>query len=935
LVTGSLFALVFAGLAPITALGSLADSRFGAKRLRKREGARFSADVEVTRAKILEHIARTRADLIDRVPSATRIRAQQGADPRRWHTDGTGPILVALGSGDVDSNSELARPIVATSADSDSISRALDELNRLASVMPSGPVVADARHGVGIVGPPVLARAVARGLALQVAWALSPTECWCRCSASNNDNNSYHTNDDDADDSNGDGDHYANDERTSWFSTLPHRWQPEGHAEGFSFEFGRSGESDPVVTIAVARSETELPRDCAIVIAVSAGASSRIVHHPDRDQCRDLRVEPVSSAQAGLWALAASKQAALEGSVATALGLPDSVPLTDLLRSSVSPSGRLSCEFAVGHRGPLTIDLVEHGPHAVIGGTTGSGKSELLIAWVLSMASGNSPDAVNFLLIDFKGGSAFAGLAELPHTVGVITDLDAIEAARALASLRAELRFREATLVRLGARSIEETATLPRLVIIVDEFAAMLAEYPDLHSLFSDISARGRSLGVHLILCTQRPAGAVRDAVLANADLRISLRVNNRADSSAVVGTDEAAGIPASARGRGVVAFAGHHPRLAQFAMASDADVAAVVQRWSDVSPPRRPWCDPLPTTLALADIPDDPTGMSFGLLDLPHEQRHALATWRLERDGHLLVLGAPGSGKSTVLNTLASRSRFVVVGVPPTIDGAWDCVVDLVATLDGVASTSPTRSGRAETLVVLDDLDSLLARFSVDYRQSFVEQLTRLARDGAAHGLWLAMSAQRLNAEMQGLASVIPARLFMRHSSRQDFVLAGGEGTQFVALPTGGAAWLGNRAQVAVGAPEVARAVPRDPDTALAGANLAIVSTRVSAVTARLHNAGYAVAQLGALAAEPRELLTHSAGKPVALVGDVDEWQSRWGALAALRPVATLLFDACGVADYRAITRSRELPPPLPNDPGIAWRWTESGTARRFRMPG
>jgi S-DNA-T family DNA segregation ATPase FtsK/SpoIIIE len=342
---------------------------------------------------------------------------------------------------------------------------------------------------------------------------------------------------------------------------------------------------------------------------------------------------------------------------------------------------------------------------------------------------------------------------------------------------------------------------------------------------------------------------------------------------------------------------------------------------------------------LELADIPEEPEGIAFGLLDLPHEQRHALATWRPDHDGHLLVLGGPGSGKSNALSTIAARSQIATVGVPSTIDGAWDCIFDLVVTLDGGASVSASAStsggGRAERIVLLDDLDSLIARFSPDYRQTFVEQLTRLARDGSAHGIWLAITAQRLNAEAQTLAGVIPARLFMRHSTRQEFVMAGGEGTQFTPLPVGGAVWRGDRAQIALGAPRVTPEVPHAAETSLPETALAIVTTRVAAVTARLQTVGYTVVHLGALAAEPREVLTRSPATAMALVGDVDDWQSRWGALAALRPFATLLFDACSVSDYRAITRSRELPPPLANDPGLCWRWTESGSARRFRMPG
>src|SRR5690606_24676261 len=102
----------------------------------------------------------------------------------------------------------------------------------------------------------------------------------------------------------------------------------------------------------------------------------------------------------------------------------------------------------------------------------------------------------------------------------------------------------------LGVRDIGQAPALARLVIVVDEFAAMLDGFPDLHALFVDIAARGRSLGLHLILCTQRPAGVVKDSLLANCGLRMSLRVNNRADSTAILATDAAALIPATLPGR-------------------------------------------------------------------------------------------------------------------------------------------------------------------------------------------------------------------------------------------------------------------------------------------------------------------------------------------------------------------------------------------------
>src|SRR6185312_6153436 len=116
------------------------------------------------------------------------------------------------------------------------------------------------------------------------------------------------------------------------------------------------------------------------------------------------------------------------------------------------------------------------------------------VSWVVAMASAHPPERLTVLLVDFKGGAAFEPLARLPHTIGIVTDLDDERAARALASLRAELRHRERQLAAVEARDIDGTGALPRLVIIVDEFAAMMADHPDLHTLFADIAARGRSL---------------------------------------------------------------------------------------------------------------------------------------------------------------------------------------------------------------------------------------------------------------------------------------------------------------------------------------------------------------------------------------------------------------------------------------------------------
>ena len=885
-VTGSAFTLAFAALGPATAIAGYFDSRWSARKLRRRETTRFAIDRDRVGDEIERRHADERTRLFDASPDPARLVTHEGPDPHRWRGDGRSPILVVVGTASIPSMLPVDAPAARISGPPSDADRAIADLVDRARVLERAPMTVDARLGIGVTGPPAFARAIARGIAVQLARRLSPSHCWRSASSAPYD---------------------------LWLDDLPHE-AAAASLPGSVVEFGQKGEAVPLAIVAVAETPAHLPGACSIVLGVVDG-QLRILSHPDADDRRPLHPLPVTEIEAAAWALRLSRDAAREGMTSPHALLPDAVELTPLLRPAEAGAvASLACEPGVDAGGSVTLDLVAHGPHAVIGGTTGSGKSELLIAWILAMAASRSPQHVSFLLIDYKGGATFAALARLPHTVGIITDLDAMMAARALDSLRAEVRHRERLLVASGARSIEQVDSLPRLVIVVDEFAAMLAELPDLHGLFADLAARGRSLGMHLVLCTQRPAGAVRDGVLANADLRVSLRVNNRADSSAVVGCDDAAGIPLTARGRGVLRLAGEAPRSVQFALASGSDVVLVTQRWSQSPSPRRPWCEPLPAVLKAAALPRDGIGC-FGLVDLPSEQRQEPAIHSPEAEGALLVLGSPASGKSTALRALATGHPGVRV-VPAEPDGAWDVIADLVAALDTPAPTA--------TCVVLDDLDALVPRFTGEYRAAFVDLLARVLREGPGRGITALLSAQRITGESQGLATLVPGRLLLRHPSRQDFVIAGGEGGQFVAaLPAGRGLWRGQWMQVVADPPPLPATGPTvapllDPRRARA-----IVTSRVAPLLARWPSA-IALSDAGP---ELRSLALPG----VTIVGDLDEWQSRWGAVAALRTQADIVLDGCTPADFRAITRSRQLPPPLA--PGQCWQLNEDGSARRVRL--
>ncbi|WP_146819654.1 FtsK/SpoIIIE domain-containing protein, partial [Actinotalea fermentans] len=225
----------------------------------------------------------------------------------------------------------------------------------------------------------------------------------------------------------------------------------------------------------------------------------------------------------------------------------------------VARAGSLRAIVGQGVAGPMVLDLREQGPHALVGGTTGAGKSEFLQSWVLGMASAHSPSRVTFLLVDYKGGAAFADCVRLPHTVGLVTDLSPHLVRRALTSLRAELRFREGLLNAKEAKDLlalekrGDPDTPPSLVIVVDEFAALATEVPEFVDGVVDVAQRGRSLGLHLILATQRPAGVIRDNLRANTNLRVALRMADEDDSNDVLGSPLAAHVDPGLPGRGAV----------------------------------------------------------------------------------------------------------------------------------------------------------------------------------------------------------------------------------------------------------------------------------------------------------------------------------------------------------------------------------------------
>ena len=422
-------------------------------------------------------------------------------------------------------------------------------LRARAARLTAAPVLVPAADGIAIVGDSPAASAVHRALALQLCLALPPGELRI-VGALKGEN--------------------------SWAERLPHRLA----ASGRRLALVGPGETVPpdadILIVQQAPGAPHPPR-CGVTVTVESPLRVRVDHAGDVSV---VEAEGIGREQA--TQLAEELAARAERSLGLSAAPESPIALDEILAAApVAQPGRLAA--VIGREGgePAVIDLVADGPHAVVAGVTGSGKSELLITWILALCATHSTREVSFLLADFKGGTAFDALAGVPHVTGVITDLDGAGARRAIESLRAEVRWREAAIAGAGARDIlDPRVELPRLVVVVDEFAALLGDHPELHAVFSDVAARGRALGVHLILGTQRAAGVIRDGLLANCPLRISLRVTDPADSRAVIGTDEAATLPGTGEGRGLALLrraSDGAPRRVRIALSDPRDVAKVI----------------------------------------------------------------------------------------------------------------------------------------------------------------------------------------------------------------------------------------------------------------------------------------------------------------------------------------------------------------------
>ncbi|MDQ2835800.1 MAG: FtsK/SpoIIIE domain-containing protein [Actinomycetota bacterium] len=707
--------LLLALLSPITAAGSVIsghlDWRHGSRTSRARWLEQERAARDELALRLSEEAERRRRDFPD---AATIMHAVETPDCRLWERRPLEDSFLYLRLGVADQAAEAKA------------SRSGQDLPP--SVVTAAPATLSLTDGpVGIAGPLPLARASARWLVAQVLALHSPAEVnvialldgsladwrWLRWPTGVH---SIAT-------TSAQRQHAVHDlirlvaERRSAAGTLGSRWSGPwtvllidpatltATLAGLQ-PLLADGPAVGVTAICVGQDARLLPPFCrSIAETVSETGSDLKLTAPDRPAFR-----AVADRVSGDWVeLFARRLAPLRDVGTDRVGLPSQISLAELfgfaelnpqavMRRWAAQTGGPSCPVGMGANGPFELDLVRDGPHVLIAGTTGSGKSELLRSLVVGLAASYPPSEVTFVLIDYKGGAAFAECARLPHTLGVVTDLDSHLTCRALTSLDAELRRREVALAEAGASNLDDyrltsqaiRCPLPRLVLVIDEFASLAEELPDFLSGLLSIAQRGRSLGIHLVLATQRPAGVVSLDIKANISLRIALRVTDPSESGDVIGNDAASRIPKQLPGRALANTADgvlvefQTARAGLLSTSTDAIAVTPLDFWhnpvsssretepADLQPicgaissaasldprpiPAPPWLAPLPAHIAvgqLEQVPANSFDLRFGLTDDPARQRQYPAVVELTAGGSIGFIGGARSGRSTALRTL------------------------------------------------------------------------------------------------------------------------------------------------------------------------------------------------------------------------------------------------------------------------------------------
>lgn len=353
--------------------------------------------------------------------------------------------------------------------------------------------------------------------------------------------------------------------------------------------------------------------------------------------------------------------------------------------SELSPTQLRAC-LGVGAAGQAWVDLVTDGPHALVVGTTGAGKSELLTSWLVQLAWSQPPEALQLILVDYKGGTCLGPLKRLPHCVDLLTDLEPAATARAIEAISAQLRRREQILRKSNCKDITEyeqlrrhqpsLAPLARMLVVVDEFATLAATQEELLEHLLRLAAQGRSLGMHLILATQHPHGALSTSITANAALRVCLRMLDASEGAPLLGHGDLPDLP---RAPGFLCLStqrGHFRcPYAGTAQESAVWIDACVKAAQALPPCQSPWLTPPPANLTFAQaqqllaahgasapakgvassLVSNRQNLALALCDLPEQLAYGAFNW--DTATPLGIFGTSASGRSTALRQLANSA--------------------------------------------------------------------------------------------------------------------------------------------------------------------------------------------------------------------------------------------------------------------------------------
>ncbi len=578
-----------------------------------------------------------------------------------------------------------------------------------------------------------------------------------------------------------------------------------------------------VHTLCLGALVADLPTECRTVVDLAGGeVRSAQGSVPFRTDLVDEGwAEGFARALAPLRDAAGGAASAVPADVRL-LDLVGPCAAADLVERWHTPVAGLPAVLGADAQGAVGVDLVVDGPHALLAGTTGSGKSVLLATLVTSLALAVPPEGLQFVLVDYKGGAAFGECVRLPHVAGLVTDLDDRLAGRVLRSLRAEVSRRERVLAAAGVADVRDlpAGTVPRLVVVVDEFRVLVQEVPEFVDGLVRLASVGRSLGVHLVLATQRPAGVVSPEVRANTDLRVALRVQDRADAEDVVGDPRPAGfsVPGravvrrsrsgsegfaqefqTARTRGPVAAGGARVRPVGTAPDREEvdDLPALVDAVRAAARGRRlpavPWLPPLPDVVPAASCRSE-QGLAWGLLDVPDRQCREVAVWDLDAGQHLLVAGGVRSGRTTLLRRLVVEAGHRGGGEVHVLDagGGLRDLAGTGTTGSVVALAEVWRAGRlvervqaevdrrrsagrwpGPVLLVVDGWEAWSAALTAADPAVGVDGLLRLLREGSGVGVRVVVAGDR-QALTGAVAGAVGSVVLLRTADRADAALVG-----------------------------------------------------------------------------------------------------------------------------------------------------------------